>query len=138
MALQFLPLVAADPAVTYRLIAERINQLIQLLGAFSSSINAPAGQSATFYVNGNGSADTVGDLLLQLNASNNARLKNLANGALILGTNGGEQFEINANGTFTLTIASFTNFANDAAAATGGIPIGGLYRNGSVMQIRVT
>lgn len=29
------------------------------------------------------------------------------------------------------------NYANDAAAAAGGIPIGGLYRNGSVIQIRV-
>jgi hypothetical protein len=29
------------------------------------------------------------------------------------------------------------NFANDAAAAAGGIAIGQLYRNGSVVQIRV-
>jgi hypothetical protein len=27
---------------------------------------------------------------------------------------------------------------NDAAAAAGGVPINGLYRNGSVVQIRVT
>lgn len=30
------------------------------------------------------------------------------------------------------------NFANDAAAATGGVPLNGFYRNGSVVQIRVT
>jgi hypothetical protein len=30
------------------------------------------------------------------------------------------------------------NFANDAAAAAGGVPINGFYRNGSVVQIRVT
>lgn len=29
------------------------------------------------------------------------------------------------------------NFANDAAAAAGGIPVGFLYRNGSVVQVRV-
>lgn len=29
------------------------------------------------------------------------------------------------------------NYANDVAAATGGIPIGGMYRNGSAIQIRV-
>lgn len=30
------------------------------------------------------------------------------------------------------------NFANDAAAAAGGVPIEGLYRNGSVLMVRVT
>ena len=29
------------------------------------------------------------------------------------------------------------NYSNDSAAATGGVPIGGLYRNGSVVMIRV-
>lgn len=29
------------------------------------------------------------------------------------------------------------NFANDAAAAAGGIAVGQLYRNGSIVQIRV-
>jgi hypothetical protein len=29
------------------------------------------------------------------------------------------------------------DFADDAAAQAGGIPIGGLYRNGSVVMIRV-
>jgi hypothetical protein len=30
-----------------------------------------------------------------------------------------------------------TSYANDAAAAAGGVPVGGLYRNGSVIQIRI-
>lgn len=30
------------------------------------------------------------------------------------------------------------NYANDSAAATGGVPIGGLYRNGSAVQVRVS
>ena len=30
------------------------------------------------------------------------------------------------------------NAANDGAAATAGVPINGLYRNGSVVMIRVT
>lgn len=34
--------------------------------------------------------------------------------------------------------AALGNFANDAAAATGGVPVGGLYRNGSAVQVRVT
>ncbi len=33
---------------------------------------------------------------------------------------------------------TFGNYANDAAAAAGGVKIGQMYRNGSVVQIRVT
>lgn len=33
---------------------------------------------------------------------------------------------------------SIGNYANDAAASAGGVAIGGLYRNASVVQIRVT
>ena len=32
----------------------------------------------------------------------------------------------------------FGNYANDAAAAAAGVPIDGLYRNGSVLMVRVT
>lgn len=32
---------------------------------------------------------------------------------------------------------TFTNAANDAAAAAAGVPVGAFYRNGSIMQIRV-
>jgi hypothetical protein len=34
-------------------------------------------------------------------------------------------------------LASLGNFANDAAAAAGGVPVTGVYRNGSVLMIRV-
>lgn len=30
-----------------------------------------------------------------------------------------------------------TNYADDAAAATGGVPVGGLYRTGSALKVRV-
>lgn len=35
-------------------------------------------------------------------------------------------------------LAASTSYANDAAAAAGGVPVGQLYRNGSAVQIRVT
>jgi len=35
-------------------------------------------------------------------------------------------------------LSGLGNYANDAAAATGGVPIGGIYRNGSVVQVRVS
>jgi hypothetical protein len=39
------------------------------------------------------------------------------------------------NGT---NLAVSTSYANDSAAAAGGVPIGGWYRNGSVLQLRIT
>jgi hypothetical protein len=42
-------------------------------------------------------------------------------------------------GTIILThVSQSLNFVNDAAAAVGGVPLGGLYRNGNVIQIRIT
>ena len=37
-----------------------------------------------------------------------------------------------------IDLAGLPNFANDAAAATGGVPVGGMYRNGSVLMVRVS
>jgi hypothetical protein len=36
----------------------------------------------------------------------------------------------------TVTLSLLGNYANDAAAATAGVPVGGWYRNGSVLQVR--
>lgn len=44
---------------------------------------------------------------------------------------------ISGAGIFTLPLG-LQDYANDAAEATGGIPINGLYRNGSTVQIRVS
>jgi hypothetical protein len=35
-------------------------------------------------------------------------------------------------------LASSTSYANDAAAAAGGVKVGQYYRNGSVVQVRVS
>jgi hypothetical protein len=47
------------------------------------------------------------------------------------------------NSTATVDLAnaanvSLGNYANDAAASAGGVLVGGLYRNGSTIQVRVT
>jgi hypothetical protein len=36
-----------------------------------------------------------------------------------------------------ISTTNLQNAANDAAAAAAGVPVGGLYRNGSVLMIRV-
>ena len=42
-----------------------------------------------------------------------------------------------AKSPIKVPIALLSNYANDAAAATGGVPVGGWYRNGSALQMRV-
>lgn len=55
----------------------------------------------------------------------------------------GSVFTNNENTRLTETtailarVSSSLNFANDTAAAAGGVPLGGLYRNGNVIQIRL-
>ncbi len=48
-----------------------------------------------------------------------------------------ELLRIDGNGVFTL-VQGLQNFVNDAAAAAGGIAVNQLYRNGSVVMIRVS
>lgn len=38
----------------------------------------------------------------------------------------------------SITGLNVSDYANDAAAALAGIPIGGVYRNGNVLQIRIS
>lgn len=42
----------------------------------------------------------------------------------------------NSSGQVVL-LATLGNYANDTAAQAGGVPVGGLYRNASVLMIRV-
>lgn len=44
----------------------------------------------------------------------------------------------NATSGAVLLNATLGNYANDGAAATGGVPVGGLYRNGSIVMVRVS
>lgn len=49
------------------------------------------------------------------------------------------QMQAALKGVFSpASLASSTSYANDAAAQAGGVAIGQLYRNGSVVQVRVT
>ncbi len=42
------------------------------------------------------------------------------------------------SGRIVIPIGNVGNFANDATAATGGVPVGGLYRTGSALMIRAS
>jgi hypothetical protein len=75
------------------------------------------------------------------NSTQNIRITNnyLATGAVIQGSFGGATNQLIANNYQDGSILyQLRNFANDGAAAAGGIAIGGIYRNGSVVQVRVS
>ena len=37
-----------------------------------------------------------------------------------------------------IDLAGLQNYANDTAAAAGGVKVGGMYRNGSALMVRVS
>lgn len=37
-----------------------------------------------------------------------------------------------------IALGGLGNYANDVAAAAGGVAVGGMYRNGSVLMVRVS
>jgi hypothetical protein len=46
---------------------------------------------------------------------------------------------LNDTGYIVLTeVSESLNFADDSAAQAGGVPLGGLYRNGSDIKIRIS
>ena len=45
---------------------------------------------------------------------------------------------ISAESAFWASLAASPSYANDAAAAAGGVGIGARYRNGSVVMVRVS
>lgn len=51
-------------------------------------------------------------------------------------TNVGVRMVPKGNGRMSIPIANVPNYANDAAAAAGGLAVGDIYRNGSVLMIR--
>ncbi len=54
-------------------------------------------------------------------------------GTILVGAT--EAIEIATNGTVSLLLVEY---ANDGAAATGGVPVGGLYKTSGAVKVRVT
>jgi hypothetical protein len=54
------------------------------------------------------------------------------------GTSGTSGTSANLSGYVVLTqVSQSLNFVDDTSAASGGVPLGGLYRNGNIIQIRI-
>jgi len=87
-----------------------------------------------------GTPDTSGKGVIRARSTNTSSARVL----LIEDASGTETATIRGDGRVTVpTVRSYrvaggsTSYANDAAAAAGGVEVGGFYRNGSVVQVRV-
>lgn len=92
----------------------------------------PAAQVRGFIGTGNSGLGTAGDLIVapRTNAGCSFRVFTGASGPV-------ERLRVNHSGQVILS-SGLTNAANDAGAASAGVPVNGLYRNGSVVMIRVS
>lgn len=48
-----------------------------------------------------------------------------------------DSFEFKENGIAVLSKYATLNYANDGAAATGGVPLGGIYHNAGALRVRI-
>lgn len=116
--------------------------------------------------NGSGTANIVGGLhgiMLSSNSEINGQSGNESNKAVIIGSESSQitggtdstimlgcsgRTGVNSYTTYVETLEAFDgivmtdyanlDFASDAAAATGGVPLGGMYHNSGDMKIRIT
>jgi len=119
------------------------------------TVASPSG-SGTFIAGLNTAEDLVGLVQFQSKANwTDGRTTFLTplvakSGSIITGSfnvSGSSTFNGNQTISGSLLVSSFTtlasvssslNFADDTAAAAGGVPLGGLYRNGNFVMIRLT
>lgn len=105
--------------------------------------NSAFGDGALFNcVDGNGNAAFGEDALSSATGSNNLGLGTNAQVPSSSGSNQlalGNFIFVDSSGNMTLgSGVTIGNYVNDAAAAAGGVPVGGIYRNSSALMIRVS
>lgn len=98
--------------------------------SLATTLNINGSGSRTINVTGNGGTPGSAGLQIQHNSDGNVYFWNYSNSAILFGTNNATRMFIPA--------AGIGNYADDAAASAGGVGVGGIYRNGSVLMIRVS
>ena len=124
--------IAANTEITGSLVVKGILQAEQVHTTFTSSSVIYQSGSTTF---GNTSDDThiftgsvqvLGDTFLRGETN------------FINQTAGGTSAHVRNGFVILSQVSSSLNYANDNAAALNGVPLGGLYRNGNFIQIRIS
>jgi hypothetical protein len=134
-----------------------INQLpVYKFQATGLSVNAQGSPQATQFVSGAANKYSYVDIAraggdgarLAVAGAANDFINGSAAGDLLAYTVGATNLYLGTNSTLAVQINSTqqilmpvlkasASYANDAAASAGGVPVGGLYRNGSIVQIRI-
>lgn len=104
-------------------------------GHVTGTITNQAG-FGTFTFNGNGFPDAIG-----ISGTDDVTFPDLfyySQGKHFFYNGGNVIFTLDASGNMHLNMATLINAVDDAAAATAGATVGQVYRNGSVLMVRVT
>lgn len=100
-------------------------------------VGAHVSVDTTLFQLNTGAIEAYGDSILFANNGGSLLLLDVEDATLAAGGADGDIF-LNVAGTGTIGLGTqLGNYANDAAAAIGGIPVRSFYRNGSVVMIRV-
>lgn len=104
-------------------------------------VSSQGTSAISFYTNS--VSNKVFELLHTASAVNYVALAGSSTGNAVALSAQGTDANINfslapkGSGICFIPLANVPNYANDAAAAAGGVPVGGIYRNSNVLQIRI-
>lgn len=132
-----------------------VTNCVSIGDTFFSSISSPNVRKVNGSIRFGLAQDAWEDSADQINKSvaGNFAIGSPIESTVRFNVRGSDQTSANAAGVFAdsagntiigfrndrlINVPALQNFANDAAAALGGIPVGFLYRNGSIVQVRVT
>jgi hypothetical protein len=127
-----------DTAPYYTVISDNVTLADSAVTTFGSEIWRANGRAHVLTV-ATGSFLAREGVSLGTNISNRHIITGSVNITGSLNFNSGSAIPVKIqNGVVILSqVSSSLNFANDAAAAAGGVPLGGLYRNGNAISIRI-
>jgi hypothetical protein len=150
---------SAGNMVTPSVLHSNANQIVNLVSSADNSAGGVSDATTVSTINGVYRAGSASDVWsstgnqISKSTAGNFGINVAAQATSKLTVAGADQTASNFAGSFLdsngniiaafrndrrVTIPALANYANDAAAAAGGIPVGYLYRNGSVVQVRVT
>jgi hypothetical protein len=124
--------IAANTEITGSLIVKGVLQAEQIHTTFTSSSVIFQSGSTTF-------GNTIDDTHIftgSISLSGSAQLRGQVD--FVNQSIGGTAVNVRNGFTILSHVSQSLNYANDNAAALNGVPLGGLYRNGNFIQIRIS
>lgn len=115
-----------------------VHSIVKLQSDYGSTPSIGFGASLDFQLQYTGTGDSKSNQVISkwITTPDNTRVSELS----VTGNSSGVMYtlmQVQATGVIILT-QGLSDYADDTAAATGGIPVNGLYRTGSAIKIRVS